>query len=124
MKEPPMVRDLNQLQPYLIDRVKRILNRMEARGFDPVVVETRRTLARQTWLYGVGRWHSRNRKPVTQTMLSKHLVGKAVDIASRSHGWRSKAFFDALKQEANREGMARPFDDWDQAHIEWRGGAL
>ncbi len=119
-EEPARVTDLKSLEPYVAERVERVLQRLRKAGWDPVVYEARRTLERQMWLYGIGRWHSRNRKAVTHTMRSKHIVGKAVDIISRSKGWSDPKFFDALKAAAEAEGLSVPYD-WDRAHVEWRG---
>ncbi|AHB41670.1 hypothetical protein P148_SR1C00001G0882 [candidate division SR1 bacterium RAAC1_SR1_1] len=44
------------------------------------IFETTRTLERQKWLFGIGRTHSFNKKPVTWKMNSMHLLGRAVDI--------------------------------------------
>ncbi len=120
MKEPPRITDIDSLEPYVAGRVRRILDRLTRQGWDPVVFEARRTPERQEWLYGIGRTHSRHRRPVTFTRSSRHLVGKAVDIVSRSKGWSDPKFFDALKEAAEAEGMAVPFA-WDRAHAEWRG---
>lgn len=120
MKEPPRITDIDSLEPYVAGRVRRILDRLTRQGWDPVVFEARRTPERQRWLYGVGRTHSLGRQPVTRTLRSRHLTGKAVDIVSRSRGWGDGRFFDALKEAAEAEGMAVPFA-WDRAHVEWRG---
>lgn len=112
---------LGALVPYVAERVERILERMRARGFDPMVFETHRSQERQNWLYGIGRTHDFHRKPVTWTKTgSKHLVGKAADIISRKDFWNAPpAFWIALRQEANKEGMhvLRA----EKCHIEWRG---
>ena len=118
--EPPRITDIGSLEPYVAERVRRILARLRQEGWDPVIHEARRTPERQAWLYGIGRWHSLDRQPVTQTLRSKHLTGKAVDIVSRRHGWSSGEFFDALKRAAEAEGMTVPYG-WDRAHVEWRG---
>lgn len=108
------------LEPYVAERVRRILARMRERGFDPMVFETRRSLERQKYLYGIGRTHSLDRKPVTWTLKSKHIAGKAADIISRSKFWNAPAaFWTALRQEANREGMH--VLSKELCHIEWRG---
>ena len=39
--EPKRNTDLNSLEPYVAERVRRILKRMDARGYDPVVFEAR-----------------------------------------------------------------------------------
>lgn len=103
--EPKRETSLDTLEPYVAERVARILARLKVRGFDPVVFEARRSYARQKWLYGVGRTHSLNRKPISWTMSSRHLVGKAVDIISKSRLWNWPEFYVALREEAEREDM-------------------
>lgn len=120
MVEPTRYSLIALLQPYVAERVKRILTRMVERGFDPYVFESRRSKERQEWLYGIGRTHSFDRKPVTWTKNSKHIDGKAVDIISDRHKWNAPpAFWTALWQEANREGMH--VLKAEKCHIEWRG---
>jgi len=116
-KEPPRNRDIDSLEWYVADRVRQIIAAMEARGFDPIVFEARRSQERQRWLYGVGRTHSLSRKPVTWTMNSRHIVGKAADIISKSRLWWHPAFYDALETEAIRVGM-RVLPQ-ERCHVEW-----
>jgi hypothetical protein len=85
--------------------VQKLIHAMVQEGFDPVVYESKRTIERQKWLYGVGRTHDMNRKPITWTMNSLHLAGKACDIISKAHGWNDPAFFLALKKEAVKVGL-------------------
>lgn len=99
-------------------RVAKLLYELEQRCFDPIVFEAKRTQARQKWLYGVGRTHSKNRKPVTWTMQSRHLDGKACDIISRKRGWDHPAFFDALKVEAEALGLR--VIPQERCHVEYR----
>ncbi|MCK9570385.1 M15 family metallopeptidase [Candidatus Pacearchaeota archaeon] len=120
MIEPKRNNDINTLVPYVRERVEHVLAAMRARGYDPIVFEAKRSQERQKWLYGIGRTHSLNQRPVTWTMNSKHLVGKAVDIISASKLWNaSAAFWKALKQEANKQGMC--VLNSEQCHIEWKG---
>ncbi len=117
MKEPKRDAKLDDLEPYVADRVRQVIDAMRARGFDPVVFETRRSLERQRWLYGVGRTHSLRRKPITWTMFSRHLAGKAADIISRSRGWDWPEFYDALAEEAGDAGLhGIPHEG---CHIQW-----
>lgn len=81
--------------------------------------EARRSDARQRWLYGVGRTHSLKRKPISWTLDSKHLKGKAADIISKSRLWNWPEFYKALAEEAEREGMHTL--RVEQCHVEWRG---
>lgn len=118
-REPKRNADIGSLQTYLVHRVQAILNDMRALGFDPIIFEAKRSYERQEWLYGVGRTHSRNRKPVTWTLNSKHLTGKAVDIISKSKGWHHPEFYRALRRIARQHDMHAL--DVEQCHIEWRG---
>jgi D-alanyl-D-alanine dipeptidase len=110
---------ISTLVPYVADRVNKVLVAMRARGYDPIVFEARRTQDRQEWLYGVGRTHDLDRKPVTWTHSSNHIRGKATDIISKSKLWSWPDFYKALKQEANKVGMS--VLSAEQCHIEWRG---
>ncbi len=126
-KAPPEPRrdcDINSLEPYLVERVQKVLDAMRARHMDPIPFETRRTVERQAWLYGVGRTHSLARKPVTYVdgvrKLSMHQRGKAVDIVSRSLLWNAPpAFWNALKAEAKKVGLHTL--SFEACHCEWRG---
>lgn len=105
MKEPARIKTVDRLVPYVAIRVKVVLSALKARGFDPIVFESLRTDERQRYLYAIGRTIQKNRKPVTYTMHSRHMVGKAADIISKSRGWDHPAFFKALKEEASKVGM-------------------
>lgn len=119
IRPPKRNADIESLVGWLRPRVRAILLGMRERGFDPFVVEARRTVKRQKWLFGIGRTHHTWQRPVTWTLRSKHLVGKAVDIASRSRGWHWREFFDALGEEAKKQAMYQ--FRRDRCHIEWRG---
>ena len=118
-KEPKRNADIDSLVDYVAVRVRALLRAMEARGFDPLLFEARRSPERQRWLYGVGRTHSLQRKPVTWTLRSKHLTGKAADIISKSRGWAHPAFFRALREESARVGLATLAVEL--CHVEWQG---
>jgi peptidoglycan L-alanyl-D-glutamate endopeptidase CwlK len=104
-REPKRNTDLASLEPFVARRVEKVLAALTERGFDPILFEARRSPDRQQWLYGVGRTHSKHRKPITWTTNSRHLVGKAADIISKSRGWSWGAFYDALDEEAAKVGM-------------------
>ena len=117
MAEPKRVNDIDALVPYVASRVRTVLARMEARGFDPIVFESRRSLARQLWLYAQGR--TRPGPKITWTLASKHLSGKAVDIISRSKGWNWDEFYRALAEEGRKVDL-HPIPQ-EGCHLEWRG---
>ena len=119
MIEPKRVSDINSLVPYIKTRVESILKELKELGFDPIIYEARRSDSRQKWLYGIGRTHSKKRKPVTWTLNSKHIVGKAVDIISKSKGWDYPKFFKALRIIARKHDMHTLKSE--ECHIEWRG---
>jgi uncharacterized protein YcbK (DUF882 family) len=104
--------DLNLLQPYVKERVVKLLAAMRARGFDPEVFETYRSPARQRALMSRG-------PNTTRTLKSKHLTGKAVDIISKSRHWHWEAFFKALAEEARSVGLHTL--RFEGCHVEWRG---
>lgn len=116
--EPKRQSDVNLLEPYVADRVKKVIVALKARGFDPIVFESRRTEARQRWLYSIGRTTQKNRKPVTWTMKSLHIHGKAADIISKKHGWNDPPFFEALAEEAVKVGMHTL--GVELCHIQWK----
>ncbi len=106
--EPKRQTTLNDLDPAFAGKVRFLLAAMTARHFDPIVFESLRTVARQAWLIGVGRTHSRWRKPVSwikDPHKGPHVLGKAVDIISKKHLWNNPKFFAALKQEARKLGL-------------------
>jgi len=116
MKEPKRNTDINSLEPYLIPRVQAILDGMKKRGFDPIIFEARRTGERQFWLMTSG---NKNHKPVTWTLKSKHIIGKAVDIISKKNLWLDAKFYKALKQEAKKQSMHTI--SREQCHLQWEG---
>ncbi len=118
-KEPARNTDLHSLWEPIQDRVSRLLTAMTRRGFDPIIFEALRSEWRQKWLYGVGRTHDLKRKPVTWTMHSKHLAGKAVDIVSKKHLWDYPEFYDALAEEA--EKVQLHVIPNERCHCEWQG---
>ncbi|MCX8053181.1 MAG: hypothetical protein N3B12_05185 [Armatimonadetes bacterium] len=117
-KEPARCTNISSLWEPFRRKVERLLERMRGRGFDPIIFEAARSRQRQEWLYGVGRTHHKGRKPVTWTMTSRHLVGKAADIVSKSRGWDWPEFFDALKSEASRLGLETI--PQEGCHVQWR----
>lgn len=119
MTQPPIDNDLDHLEPYVKARVERIFAAMRSHGYDPVAFETRRSIERQQWLYGVGRTHDKKRRPVTWTLQSRHLAGKAVDVISKKHGWSDPAFYVVLHHEAGKEGMS--YIPQESCHIQWNG---
>jgi acid stress-induced BolA-like protein IbaG/YrbA len=131
MQEPKRDNTLDNLVGYVAARAQRVITRMQARGFDPIVFEGKRSVQRQRWLYGQGRSklqciragispaYSHSGGIVTKTLDSKHITGKAVDIISKSRLWNHSVFFAALKQEAARENLH--VLNFEQCHLEWRG---
>ncbi len=117
-REPVRCRDIDSLWEPFRRKVERLLERMTELGFDPMVFEAARSRERQEWLYGFGRTHHKGSKPVTWTMNSRHLVGKAADIISKSRGWSWPEFYAALKAEAQRLGLATIAQEG--CHVQWK----
>jgi hypothetical protein len=119
MREPKRNNDINSLADFVRDRVALVIAELQRLGYDPVTFEAARSQQRQNWLFGIGRTHHKWLKPVTWTHSSKHTVGKAVDIISKSYGWDSPAFYSALARCAARHGLCSI--SREQCHIEWSG---
>ena len=115
---PADSRNLSGLEPDFRARVKRVLRRLEAKGWQPYVAEGRRTKAQQREKVRLG---------YSKTMRSKHLVGRAADIVDRRYGWGGPAvkwsfrFWRDLGQAARAEGLTWG-GDWkrfkDVAHVQ------
>lgn len=137
MKAPPpevaACTDAAQLAPHFRAAVERVLERMQAHGYEAVVSETLRTKSRQEFLYGFGRDYDDDRGIVTNSksaLDSWHGFGLAVDIISRAFAWDAPpAFWAALEQAALAEGLTSGAD-WnrngehdekfcDRPHIQW-----
>lgn len=107
---------LEGVNPTLVSIVRRAAKRLP---FSLFVVEGLRTRERQAELYAQGR--TKPGKKVTWTLHSKHLEGKAVDLAPLINGaidWADLSKFDAIAkamQDAAKEvGVdVRWGGDWD-----------
>jgi peptidoglycan L-alanyl-D-glutamate endopeptidase CwlK len=110
-------RDINLLEPGFRALVNNFLDDLEKRGIDYRVVETLRDVSVQNAYYAQGReplvsvnrkraneglWlitEKENKNPITWTLQSKHLLGKAIDLAPVMDG---KIWWNA------------PFTIWEQ----------
>lgn len=117
--EPRKITSLSELWKPFANKVRILVSNMEKRGHPCKVIETIRTYARQKYLYSIGRRGIKGEKPVTWTMKSRHLVGKAADIIPKDGDWNDKAFFIALKEEAEKIGLNTLDEISDWAHVEW-----
>lgn len=124
-KEPPRSADLAKCAPKFVEKVKDLLTRMEAQGYDPIVYEATRSDARQMWLYGFSRDYDDGRGCVTHAptaFKAWHIYGLAVDIISRSKAWdASDGFWTALRTEAEALGLESG-GKWkmaDKPHVQW-----
>lgn len=107
---------LEGVNPTLVSIVRRAAKRLP---FSLFVVEGLRTRERQAELYAQGR--TKPGKKVTWTLHSKHLEGKAVDLAPLINGaidWADLSKFDtiakAMQDAAKEVGVTvRWGGDWD-----------
>lgn len=72
------VSHLATLDPRFRDQALHLVAHLRVSGFPAVISEARRSAARQAALYAQGRW--RPGPIVTNTMTSKHVEGRAIDI--------------------------------------------
>lgn len=127
--EPARIADLRLVAPGMRGRVAEALNRCWLAGLDPVVHETTRTQARQTWLHGIGRLYvPRGYEPGTVTNVADvqygwHFFGGAVDIRSASTDWNDESFFRRCAEHFKAVGLDWG-GDWphpDMPHFQFGG---
>lgn len=87
--------DISLLLPSFRRRVEKLLERMRARGFTPVLRDGYRTPKQA----------AANARRGTGIRQSMHCYGAAADIICGHHGWNHPEFFRALGQEAERLGL-------------------
>jgi hypothetical protein len=90
--------DVDLLLPTFRASVVRVVARMQALGFEPVVFDTLRTLEEA----------ARNAAKGTGILNSLHLYGAACDVICNVHGWTCNAkrckFYTVLRRVALAEG--------------------
>lgn len=132
--EPPKQNSLGLLTARMRPGADSVMERMRELGYDPYVLETLRLRERQAWLYGAGRtglqciaggimpkWSRPEADIVTWTMKSAHLPDKlgfshALDIISKSRGYRWDEFYHDLNKEYHRVGFQTLESIGDWAH--------
>ncbi len=104
-------RDPAKLLPGFARKVEQLFRAMRARGFDPILWEGMRSVARAKELAAKG----------TGIADSMHSYGAAVDIVDRTLLWDApKAFWAALGEEAQKLGLTwgGTFSDPDKPHVQ------
>jgi hypothetical protein len=101
--EPKVDKDPASLHGSVRGRFQRWKRQVEAEfpQFEVILLETRRTEARQRWLFAQGR--TRKGKIVTWTMDSRHRFGLAVDFALKRRltgriDWDTKVYQRVLER--------------------------
>lgn len=84
--------DINLLLPAFRQRVFLLMQRLIARGFDPVIVDTKRSATEA----------AANAAKNTGIVNSLHITGAAADIVSNAHDRNSAAFNAAYEEEIKR----------------------
>jgi peptidoglycan LD-endopeptidase CwlK len=103
---------LKGCHPDLVRKVRAVITDLQGHGLRPVVVEGLRTPERQAALYAQGR--TKPGKIVTDTLVSKHILGKAADIVWADK--RGQPTWDAPAAHWDLLGSAA------EAHnLEWGG---
>lgn len=101
---------LDLLLPSFRAKIVTLLARLKARGFDPVVVDTRRSASEA----------AANAAKGTGIVDSLHITGAAADILSNKYGRSSAAFNKALAEESAKLGLTSgsTFSNNDVAHVQ------
>lgn len=118
-QEPKTIKNITELWKPFANKIRTLMSNLENAGHPGKIIETIRTYNRQQYLYSIGRRGIKGEKPVTWTMSSKHLVGKACDIIPKDGDWNDKEFFTTLKTEAEALGLNTLDEISDWAHVEW-----
>lgn len=132
--EVPVERSLVLVAPKLREAVERVCADLRAWDYTPLIAETLRTTARQSFLYGFGRDYDDGRGVVTHSATADetwHGYGLAVDIVCARQLWNApRDFWEVLGTSARRHGLVWGGDwnaNWsstderfvDRPHIQW-----
>lgn len=122
--EPPRESALSALEPDFRGRVEKMLRDSEVAGVPLIVLETRRSLLRQFWLWLGGRV-DKTRPQVTKVITKgRHLTGEAIDVWPKGLGFKGVEEAKArellvlkVRPIANRYGLDNPIE-WDRPHFQ------
>lgn len=132
--EVPAIHDVAVLAPKFREALERVLMKMVAKGWQPVVLETQRSEERAVFLYGFGRQYDDGRGKVTNVSTAKrgwHFFCLAADLGDRR--WDAEhtpmRFYRDLDEIAEDEGCTSG-RDWnrndkadehfcDNPHVQW-----
>lgn len=132
--EVPVESSVHLLAPRFREAVGRVVADLRAWTYNPLVFETLRSDARQSFLYGFGRDYDDGRGVVTQSRTAVdtwHGYGLAVDIICADRKWGApEDFWQVLGVSARRHGLVWGADwngNWssgderfiDRPHIQW-----
>lgn len=124
MTEPARQTSLDLLWPGFREPFERYLAQIRATfpQFDIRVTETRRTQARQDYLYSIGRTREPMGKIVTHTRNSMHQYGLATDIAlirkrTGQAEWSWKVW-ESLYRQVPLDPYGLEKLDWEMPHIQ------
>lgn len=135
--EVPVQNATAGLAPKFYAKVQLVITDLRAWGYDPIVFETLRTEARQSFLYGFGRRYDDGRGIVTHSQSAEdswHFYGLATDIVDRVKLWSAPSdFWHVYGTSARRHGLVWGGDwsgDWssadekfvDRPHCQWGNG--
>ena len=78
----------SELEPAFRAKLEELVRRLEAKGYKPWIYETKRTQARQAWLYASGRTRAGS-KVTNVEQVGNHGRGRAADVIDgRAHPTR------------------------------------
>jgi len=116
---PDKSTSLEELDPEFRSKLEALISKLEAKGYKPRINETKRSAARQAWLYASGR--TRPGSIVTWVEESNHEDGDAADVIDgRPHpdragqvvgwgSWEAEQGADATAGDRQASSMAAEF---------------
>lgn len=106
-------RDPFRLLPVFADKLELLFQRLRARGFDPMLHEGFRSVARAKKLA-----EAAAKGGPKAIELSMHTLGAAADLKSIKYGYDSPEFYEALGEETKALGLTWGGDFGDNPHVQ------
>jgi hypothetical protein len=112
-------RDLNELEPITRAAAIKYIADAKKLGYDLLVTDTVRTLARQLWLWASGR--TRKGPILTMTIDSVHLYRRAFDVTVLRNGVARYDLLEELYKKLPPSKYGLELLPWEKPHMQIKG---